>query len=284
MHAPVIIVGAPRSGTNMLRDVLVQLQNTGTWPCDEINYIWRHGNLRHPSDEFSSEMATPPVQKYIRDRFDQLANNRNLDTVVEKTCANSLRVGFIDKILPEAKYIFFVRDGMDAVSSALERWNASFELMYILRKARYVPIADLPYYASRYLFNHIYRLVSGEKRLAFWGPKMNNTDELLAKHTLTEVCALQWKTCVDIAERDFLSIPSEKIFRIKYEEFVKNPVAIFSQLADFLDKRVPQNIAGYLNAHIRAGSVGKGRQKLGVEKVDRLRPLIADTLNRCGYE
>ncbi len=284
MHKPVIIVGAPRSGTNMLRDVLVQLQGAGTWPCDEINYIWRHGNLRYPSDEFSSGMAIPPVQKYIRDRFDQLADNRNLDAVVEKTCANSLRVGFVDKILPEAKYIFIVRDGMDAVSSALERWNASFELMYILRKARYVPIGDLPYYASRYLFNHIYRLVSGEKRLAFWGPKMNNTGELLAKHTLTEVCALQWKTCVDIAERDFLSIPSEKIFRIKYEDFVKNPVAKFSQLANFLDKQVPQNIADYLNANVRAGSVGKGRQKLGLEKVDRLRPLIADTLNRCGYE
>ena len=44
MVQPVVIIGAARSGTNMLRDVLVKLPGVGTWPCDEINYIWRHGN------------------------------------------------------------------------------------------------------------------------------------------------------------------------------------------------------------------------------------------------
>ena len=51
-HKPIIIIGAPRSGTNMLRDVLCNLDGVGSWPCDEINYIWRHGNVKNPSDEF----------------------------------------------------------------------------------------------------------------------------------------------------------------------------------------------------------------------------------------
>ena len=37
---PVIIIGAPRSGTNMLRDILTNFEGIETWPCDEINYIW----------------------------------------------------------------------------------------------------------------------------------------------------------------------------------------------------------------------------------------------------
>ena len=55
----IVLVGAPRSGTNMLRDVLTALDGIGTWPCDEINYIWRHGNVRYPSDELPRENATP---------------------------------------------------------------------------------------------------------------------------------------------------------------------------------------------------------------------------------
>jgi len=56
---PIIIIGAARSGTNILRDTLTQLPSITTWSCDEINYIWRHGNINYPSDEFPVELATP---------------------------------------------------------------------------------------------------------------------------------------------------------------------------------------------------------------------------------
>lgn len=283
-YESIVIIGAPRSGTNILRDMLVELPGTGTWPCDEINYIWRHGNLRYPSDEFTSNMATPSVKGYIRGRFDKFAKGRSLDTLVEKTCANSLRVGFVDKILPDAKYVFIVRDGMDVVGSALKRWKASLDIPYILQKARYVPPADLPYYASRYMLNHMYRLVSWEHRLSLWGPAMDNIGDLLARYSLPEVCALQWKACVDNSERDFATISSKNILRIKYEKFVQEPVAEFARLADFLNKQVPDSVKAYLRKNVRPNSVGKGRKALGEVGGQNLRPLIADTLERYGYE
>jgi len=281
---PVIIIGAPRSGTNMLRDVLVKLPGSGTWPCDEINYIWRHGNLRYQSDEFRPEMATPPVQNYIRKQFEKLVKLNNLDTVVEKTCANSLRVSFIDKIFPDAQYIFIVRDGIDAVGSSLERWKASLDIPYILRKARYVPPTDLPYYALRYLHNRLYRLISRENRLALWGPAMDNINELLEQFTLPEVCALQWKACVEQAEYDFSLMPAEKIIKIKYEEFVRDPIKEFARLANFINKDVPESIYDFLKYNVRANSVGKGRKVLGVAGIKKLNPLIANTMARHDYE
>ena len=113
----VIIIGAPRSGTNMLRDVLTSLEGIETWPCDEINYIWRHGNVGYPSDEIPAEMATRKVQSYIRKKFDSIADKTHAEIIVEKTCANSLRVPFVDRLLPDAKYIFIYRDGVDATGS-----------------------------------------------------------------------------------------------------------------------------------------------------------------------
>jgi len=91
-YRPVIIIGAPRSGTNMLRDALTGVPGVSTWPCDEINYIWRHGNKRHPSDEFTPEMVTSDIRRYVNHRFDRVASRCHAHTVVEKTCANSLRM------------------------------------------------------------------------------------------------------------------------------------------------------------------------------------------------
>lgn len=284
MYESVVIIGAPRSGTNMLRDMLIKLQGVGTWPCDEINYIWRHGNVRHPSDELISAMVTPKIQSYIDGQFLKCAQSQNINTVVEKTCANSLRVGFVDKVLPESKYIFIVRDGLDVIGSALQRWKADLDIPYILRKARFVPPFDLPYYATRYLLHHLHRFSSNEKRVALWGPVMSNMDDLLRQYTLTEVCALQWKACVDKAEDELSLIHSDRVIRVKYENFVRDPVSEFEKLASFLDKKVPIEVNNFLRMNVSSNSIGKGRKELGKQRVASLRPLIMNTMDRYGYE
>ena len=58
---PMVIVGAGRSGTNVLREVLCSFPGFSTWPCDEINYIWRHGNRGAPTDELTPDDARPEV-------------------------------------------------------------------------------------------------------------------------------------------------------------------------------------------------------------------------------
>jgi hypothetical protein len=47
----VVIIGVPRLGTNMLRDVLASRDEIGTWTCDKINYIWFHDNVNFSSNE-----------------------------------------------------------------------------------------------------------------------------------------------------------------------------------------------------------------------------------------
>lgn len=281
--APVIILGAARSGTNMLRDVLCSLPGFGTWPCDEINYIWRHGNVCHPSDEFTPEQATAPIQRYIRRQFDWVARRYNAHTVVEKTCANSLRVGFVDQIVREAQYIFIRRNGLDAVGSALKRWTAKLDLVYILRKARFVPPTDLPFYAGRYLGNRLYRLVSREQRLAFWGPKLNGMKELLTRYSLEEVCALQWKRCVDAVTEAFSEMPNDRWVEVGYEDFVRNPEEELSKVIGFLGLKVANELRRQAVAKVTPANIGKGRTALGEKTVKRLMPLIQDTMARYGY-
>ena len=283
-YQPIVIIGAPRSGTNMLRDVLCQFQKVGTWPCDEINYVWKHGNIGSETDEFSVDMVRPKVKEFIRKEFDNFASDNDLNFLVEKTCANSLRIPFIDQVIPEAKYIFIVRDGVDVVGSAAIRWKAKLDLFYIVKKVRYVPLLDIPYYALRYLGSRVYKFFSSEQRLSFWGPSYIGLYEDLKQHSLEEICALQWQRCVDLSEQAFYNMPENQVIKIKYEEFVNNPVEVLRQVLSQLGIQHTDDQLRESVIDVSAKSIGKGRQALNKVEIKAISELISDTLNRHDYK
>ena len=282
-YLPVIIIGAGRSGTNMLRDILTQLPGVGTWPCDEINYIWRHGNVHEPTDEFAPDLATDSVRRSIRRAFDRLAVNHGLTHVIEKTCANSLRVGFVDRILPDARFVHLVRDGHDVALSAAKRWTAPLDLQYVLRKARYVPVLDLPYYATRYLWSRAHRLFSHEQRLASWGPRFEGMSAAHREHSLIEVCGLQWQRCVERSDEALAQIDASRVYRLCYEDLVARPADKVLSLANFLDVTIAPQRVGQLVSDVSSQSVGNARKCLDAATMTALEDLLANTLRKHGY-
>lgn len=283
MYSKVVIIGAPRSGTNMLRNMLVKLKGVETWPCDEINYIWRHGNKNFESDEFTPQMATPAIKKYINKEFDKFAHASNAEIVVEKTCASSMRVGFVNEVLPDAKFIFIVRDGIDTVASAKIRWKADLDIPYLLKKARYVPLSDFPYYAFRYLKSRLYRLISKEKRVSFWGPQMNEMSKLLSQYSLTQVCALQWLKCVENSERDLSKVDSSRVLRVKYEDLTQNPEIEFKNISNFIGKQIDNDKLHSIISSVSNKNIGKGKNTLSKCDVNDLLPLIEESLIEYDY-
>jgi len=283
LEHPIIIIGAPRSGTNMLRDILTQLPGFGTWPCDEINYIWRHGNAHYPYDEFSVDQASESIKKFIRRAFIRIARKQGLRYVVEKTCANSLRVAFVEKVFPDAKFIFIVRDGRDAVASAMKRWKAPLDIPYLMKKAKYLPVTDAPYYAIRYLWNRISRVFSSEKKLSSWGPRFEGMSEMVRNRSLAEVCAVQWERCVQMAAKDFAAMRSEKCLLLKYEDFVSQPVAELQKIADFLSIRLENDQAARMVVSVNDKSVGKWKSDINEQTVEKIMNYIKPELKNYGY-
>lgn len=277
----VVIVGAPRSGTNMLRDVLTSLDGVATWPCDEINLIWRHGNRDEPSDELGPDMARPEVAEYIHKQFDRIRRRYDAPVVVEKTCATSLRVEFTRRILPDAKYLFITRDGIDAAASAMARWNAPLDLAYTARKARFVPPGDLPFYGSRFLANRLHRRnPSSEDVTSWWGPKPKDYRELMQRHPLEELGVIQWGRCVEASRLGLDGLSSDQLLHVSYEDFVRDPKAGLAAVARFLAVDGDRDDAV---SSVSSSSVGKGREQLGSETVARLEALVGSTLHGLGY-
>jgi hypothetical protein len=284
MNSKVIIIGAPRSGTNMLRNILCKINGVSTWPCDEINYIWRYGNAKESSDEFSIEMATPLTVKYIQDQFNWVSKKFSASTVVEKTCANSLRVPFVDKVVPGAKYIYIVRDGFDVIGSAKLRWTANLNILYLLKKVKFVPTSDLVYYMWRYIKTRIYRILSKDNRSEFWGPSLSKMDEITKSHDLNEICALQWKKCVESSDVAFSNMQSNVVCYVQYENFVINPEKELTKILKFIEIPTSINMVKRLVKGVSKNSIGKGKKSLSNSEIESLKPIISGTMKKHGYE
>lgn len=286
---PVVIIGAGRSGTNMLRNVLTKIDGVGTWPCDEINYIWRYGNRDHPTDEFLPSMVTPKITRYIRCQFNSM-DKRLLEGlpiiknrfIVEKTCANSLRVDYVHSILPEAKYLYIVRDGRDVVASAQKRWKAPLDIPYLYAKTRFVPKNDLAYYAFKYFKSRLSKVFSGNNAISVWGPKFEGMLQISSKHRLEYVCAMQWLRCVSLSDAAFQLMPENKVFKLRYEDFVADPELMLAALCRFLELDLsPENLKKAC-ADVRVESIGKGRKGISENDSDWLE-LLQPALERYRY-
>lgn len=284
---PLILLGAPRSGTNALRDAVCGLPGFLTWPCDEINYIWRHGNAGFPSDALSPLQATPAVRRHIRGAFERLARSRaarrqqrrcgSSPVLVEKTCASCLRVDFIHAVLPEACFLYIRRDPLDVVASALQRWQAPFDPLYVARKARYVPLQDIPFYAGRYLGHRLRRRFRPDRSLPSWGPRFEGMDDVRTDASLTELCLRQWWACCRSAETSLerLETAGVAVARLDYERFVAEPVATLGPALQRLGFAPPPAALEQACAAIHPGSVGKGNRLSELQRLEVERTLAA---------
>lgn len=284
MNRPLIIAGAPRSGTNALRDALCRLPEFHTWPCDELNPLWRTGNRDYPTDELTAAHARPEVVSRIHRAFDRQSSKQRTATLVEKTCANTLRLEFVHSVFPNALFVEIVRDGRDAASSAVKRWGAPFELMYTLRKVRYVPKADLAGVVTGQLAHRVLRMgAPRQAKVRTWGPRWTAIDELVTSGaSLEEISATQWSACTSASADFFATHRDADVVHVRYEDFVTSPAATLHTICSAAGVQTGDGaVTGAIDS-IHARSVGRWRDT----------PLASDTkamgalneeLTRLGY-
>lgn len=259
MYHSLIILGAPRSGTNALRDSICRIPGFSTWPCDELNYLWKYTNATYPYDDLQDFHFNEKVSSRLNNLFQQRYDSTG-SVVVEKTCANCLRVPFVHSIVPRSKFIYIRRDPFDVVASSLKRWKAPLDIPYILKKAYFVPLSEAPYYASRYAFHRLKRYFSRESALPSWGPRFQGIDQLRQSLSLAELCLHQWYECCLAAETSLLKLKENgsTVYFLRYEDFVASPQVSLCNLLSSMGYPINLDAVKASASHVYASSVGKG--------------------------
>ena len=132
-HQPIFIVSSPRSASSLLFQTLAQSPSVYTIGGESHNLIESVPGL-HPgqrgwdSNRLSADDADPTTTAELSRRFYRALRNRDgrtptaAATMIEKTPKNSLRVPFLAKAFPRARFIYLYRDPRETISSMMEAW------------------------------------------------------------------------------------------------------------------------------------------------------------------
>jgi hypothetical protein len=214
LHRPVFIIGAPRSGTSLLYAILRSSSRLAHWP-GEAHEVWEadfHPALRGwSSNVLTAADATPREAERIRRKFFLVTGPRH--RLIEKSPRNSLRLGFVDHIFPDARYVFLERDGRDNVNSLINAWRTSRYRTYRLPRPHSIPGVDPNWW----------------KFVLYPGWKEDATGPLEV------VCAKQWIASNRYALDGLAQIGDTRCVRVRYEELIEDPVGYVAQVMDFLE-------------------------------------------------
>lgn len=249
IRRPLILVGAPRSGTTMLFQALSS--HPDLWslyresqPILDIHFpvaMIAGRSAYVPADSVSEETGEA-VQQELFDavgnveagqqalaRFLPLILRNRLSEplrrfgrqrkrppirIVEKTPDNCFRIQMLRKVFPDAQFVFVVRDPRGSTASVLHGWREES------RFRRYAMPAG--YNLGGYQGNEwCFGLIPG------W--------EDLNGAPLVEVCARQWVSYNDYCLRDLPIDDSSRVFQVRYEELSSRPAPVLQALAQWAE-------------------------------------------------
>ena len=267
LDKPIFIIGAPRSGTSILFSVLRSSEHVAHWP-GEAHEVWEadhHPALRGwDSNVAGAADAEGSIDRIRREFFLVTGGTKRL---IDKTPRNVLRVPFVDRIFPDARYVFLMRDGRDNVNSLINAWRSPRYRTYRLPEPHSIPGVDPNWWK--------FVLYPG------WRDDVGGPLEV--------VCAHQWVAANEHALDAFADIPESRWTKLRYEDLVARPDAEIGRVLAFLglphDAAVMSKAAALNRTPINVVTPperGKWRKE-NPEEIASVLSLLRPTMERMGY-
>lgn len=279
--APLILVGAPRSGTKMLREML-KLHPSIDGPLYELERVWCYGNKDKIGKRLEPSNLTPDIKKYIRNHFYKMSRCNNGKRIIDKNVSNILRVEYVNAIFPDSPIIHIVRDGRDAACSARARWRSPADFKYIF-KYKAFPIKEVPYFVVRQLKFYLDKVLNRRNHVKWWGPRFEDSEELFEKYSLIELCGIQWKRCVEAVLKSSSELKLERFIQVKYEDVISDPVKEFNKIFHFLALSSNEQLDNKIKQYTKPGSIGRWKKELSQDEIEPLMGQIKKSLELLGY-
>lgn len=250
---PIFIVGSPRSGTSVFSRYFGQHPQLANWSeghcLFDPGYIFRGGE--HRWDETKGNWYGTRRLRANVDWFSRyIASRQKIDHVrfTNKLPRNTLRIPWLLKVFPDAQFVHIIRDGRAVVRSMIR---------VIDRQKKHD------------------RILGSFARPLGW-------QEYYEKDPY-EAHSRQWVGIEETVMEDLKAVSDDRIFRTKYEDFIRDTRGIMKQICAQFDLDHDDNTISIWPEHLENRNV-KWPQECTPEQIETMRKWVTPTLMAYGYE
>ena len=277
----VILAGAGRSGTTILKDVLSKHKDINCFEF-EMNALWKMGNEKIKHDRLILRNLEKAKKKTIK-RFILKASKKSGSKIfIDKTVANVMRLHFISELLPNAKIIYLERDGRAVAISASKRWESKEKNSYYLKKFLAMPINA----RITIIFNKLKSfllLISKNKKSSTWGALWPNYECSIKNKSIIEKSAIQWNESIFAAKNDLRLIDNKRYIKVKYENILKNPIEEIKNIIQFLELDFYSKYKNDLNNMFDKERADAWKNNASIQDIQKIETIQRSLLLELGY-
>ncbi len=230
LEQPTIIVSAPRSGSNVLFELMSKV--AGIWTIgreshpiyNEFPHL-RAENAQLDSGSLGEAHADRNTRRLLRAIFLYLLRDKHgrpfimlpaaerpaRVKMLEKTPRNALNIPFLLKVFPNAKFILLYREPRANVASLVEAWKVG------LQSGRFVTFQNLP----------------GWDRAAWCFLLPPGWRSMIGK-SLVDIAAFQWSASNSIILDQLATLPPGRWTAVSYRSLVSDPSGVRARLCRFV--------------------------------------------------
>lgn len=281
LDRPIIVIGSPRSGTTLLGNLL------GVHPrlaqVEEPRLTWKFGN-DSKSDMLRASDARPEVCRHIRESFAQAVRSAGRSRLIEKTPSNSLRMEFVERVLPGCIFIHTIRDGIESVLSIRKFWAQHAHGVpkeKLMQRLKEIDFKRAPYYIKELVRRAAPKSLSGLVGPPVWGPRIPGIDCLLTELSLLEVCCLQWRMCVEQACDYGRQLPSGRYLEVRLEDMSSE---LLTSVLRFCDLEMTPEVQQGFQAMFDEGLTTRRKSQADPEDLATIHRWIGPTMSWLGQE
>lgn len=221
------IIGCGRSGTTLLGDILSAHHNTAylyepyyLWSAidptlDVLNLFQNITPSLFLGSDFYLENHTTSFTNYIR----HYINNNHAQLLIEKTPLNTFRIAWLRQLVPDAKFIHIVRDGLDVCNSIAK-----------LATTNSYKIACKPNLNQWWGNNN-----SKWKALYGGGVALGHFHQHEVDLLDTQLSKAAYEWLLSLIEVDqWRGTLGDSLFEVTYDDLLKEPFKTLKQISEFL--------------------------------------------------
>lgn len=227
---PIFIVSPPRSGSTLLFETLAKAPGLYTIGDESHQLIEGVAGLSpsdrgYQSNRLDAGDADPAVAHTLRERF--MAALRDRDghpprsasalRMLEKTPKNALRVPFLAKVFPDARFIFLHRDVRQTLGSMMDGWQSGRFRMY----------PQLPGWEG-----------------PVWSFLLTPGWQELSGKPLGDIVAGQWGRTMDVLLGDLAALDPSRWIGVDHDAFLRDPQAQVKRLCEWAGVAWDHDLAG----------------------------------------